>query len=64
MKSLLGQVLSAADHTRMNQISTYSTAARWRQIHEQNSGPGASGDVASSLKITAQSGGFHDGALY
>jgi hypothetical protein len=57
MKSLLGQVLSAADHTRMNQISTYTTVGRWKQIYEQNGGSGGT----CSLKVTAQSGGLHDG---
>jgi len=67
-KSLLGQVLSAAEHLNLKSdpvSSSYSAEARWKQIQEQNttkmtSSPDPSG-VANTLKITAQSGGFHDG---
>lgn len=61
--------MSAAEFTNMTNViskENNSTADRWRQIEDRYSGVASSETrgselVSSSLKITAQSGGFYDG---
>ncbi|KAJ3221856.1 hypothetical protein HK099_003040 [Clydaea vesicula] len=64
IKSLLGQVLSSPEHCNLTSDpagATFSTAARWKQIHLQNTGLAQSSGLPNRLTIRAQSGGFAAG---
>ncbi|KAJ3228247.1 hypothetical protein HK099_005257 [Clydaea vesicula] len=64
LKSLCGQVLNSADYcnaTNDPAESTFSTAARWKQIHLQNAGHTQSIGLPNQLTIRAQSAGHNTG---